>query len=508
MLFEISEDSRFLVLLEATELELEQIRITLTKQVHNAKFNPRVKNGYWDGYYCYLYKDRFIPIGLWRELVDMAKKFNYPIYFKNLTDLFDNSINIEDFTQWANDFFEGFMLDGKETKPREYQIETAFRILKFRKCSAELATSAGKTMISFLTIAYMLQKGLAKRILFIVPNVSLVNQAEEDFYVFNNRNQIKLKTEAIYSGQKPKKESNVVIGTYQSLVKKKEEYFEDFDAVIVDEMHKVKAVSIKSILEKCINVEYRYGLTGTFPKPGTLDRLTLMCYTGPLVNEVNAAFLQKKGFVAKCEVKVIQLDYAPDEVKEAFHKLSKNPDPEQRKKVYNLEQNYVIANAARLNMITDIIGKSTKNSLVLFHRIEHGEEIYNTLRKKCPDKLVYYVDGGISDQLREAYKKKMEQNDNVILVASFGTFSTGISIKNIHNIFFTESFKSEIIIRQSIGRGLRLHDKKDKLVIIDFVDDFTWGNWQNKLYKHGKERQAIYEDQSFPYEVKKLRFAA
>lgn len=505
MTFEISEDNRFLVLVDATLIELEQIRITLTKQVKNAKFNPRVKNGYWDGYYCYLYNDRYIPIGLWRELVDMAKKFNYQIYFKNLTSIFDNEIELDSFTKWANDFFEGFKMDGF-TGVREYQIESAFRILKFKKCSAELATSAGKTLISFLTVAYMLNMGLAKRILFIVPNVSLVNQAEEDFYSFNNRNQVKLKIEPIYSGQKPKKDSNIVIGTYQSLVKKKEEYFNDFDAVIVDEMHKVKAVSIKTILEKCVNVSYRYGLTGTFPKPGTLDRLTLMCYTGPLVNEVNASFLQKKGFVAKCEVKVIELDYAPDLVKEAFHKLSKNIDPEERKKVFNLEQKYVITNEDRLNMVTNIIGKSTKNALVLFHRIEHGEAMYEMLKRKFPNKSIYYVDGGIKDDIREAFKKKMEKQDDIILVASFGTFSTGISIKNIHNIFFTESFKSEIIIRQSIGRGLRLHASKDKLVIVDFVDDFTWGNWKNKLYKHGIERQLIYADQQFPYEVKKLRF--
>lgn len=505
MVFEISEDCRFLVLVDASLIELEQIRISLTKQVKNAKFNPRVKNGHWDGYYCYLYNDRFIPIGLWRELVDMAKKFNYQIYFKNLSILFDNEIEIDDFTKWSNDFFEGFEMDGF-TGLREYQIETAFRILKFRKCSAELATSAGKTLISFLTIAYMLQKGLAKKILYIVPNVSLVNQAEEDFYAYNNRKQVKIKTEAIYSGQKPKPESNIVIGTYQSLVKKKEEYFDDFDAVIVDETHKVQSYSIKNILEKCTNANYRYGLTGTFPKPGTLDRLTLMCYTGPLVNEVSASFLQKRGFVAKCEVKVIELDYAPENVKEAFHKLSKNTDPEERKKVYNLEKRYVTSSVDRLNMVTDIIGKSTKNSLVLFHIIEHGEEMYKLLKKKCPEKSIYYVDGSISDTVREAFKKKMEQDEGVILVASFGTFSTGISIKNIHNIFFTESFKSEIIIRQSIGRGLRLHGLKDKLIIIDFVDDFSWGNWKNKLYKHSIERQTIYADQQFPYTIKKLRF--
>ena len=100
----------------------------------------------------------------------------------------------------------------------------------------------------------------------------------------------------------------------------------------------------------------------------------------------------------------------------------------------------------------------------------------------------------------------MEGRNDVILVASFGTFSTGISIKNIHNIFFTESFKSEIIIRQSIGRGLRLHKEKDVLSIVDFVDNFCYDGWKNYLYKHGDARQKIYKEQKFPYDVKKVNF--
>ena len=116
------------------------------------------------------------------------------------------------------------------------------------------------------------------------------------------------------------------------------------------------------------------------------------------------------------------------------------------------------------------------------------------------------MDGGTDKDIREEYKKKMEAGDEVVIVASYGTFSTGISIKKIHNIFFTESFKSEVIIRQSIGRGLRQHASKDAVLIVDFVDDIRTSEWDNYLYKHGKARQKIYKQEKFDYSIKKVKF--
>lgn len=504
MEFKLTEDNRFLELTSATDIELEQLRITLSKRIKNWRFNPRVKNGHWDGYYSYLYKNKYVPVGLWKVVVDMCKKYQLPIKFEGIRDLFDDKINQEEFTEWALDFFDGFKIKGEDVRPRDYQIETAYRILKFRKCSAELATSAGKTLISFMVVAYMIEKGLSNRILFIVPNVSLVVQAYNDFMEYNFKNKVNLKMQMIYSGQEEFSGSNIVIGTYQSLVKKKKEYFNDFDAIAVDETHKAKTHSIKGILEKCENANYRYGLTGTFPKPDTLDRLTLMCYTGPLVNEVNASFLQGQGHITKCNVKVIEMDYAPEATKNSFSELSRNPLD--RKNLFNLEQNYIIENQTRLTMVSNIINASTKNSLVLFFHREYGQALYERLREQSTGKLVYYVDGKTGSDIREAYKKKMENNDNVILIASYGTFSTGISVKNIHNIFFVESFKSEVIIRQSIGRGLRKHATKEMLTIIDFVDNFNYNGWRCYHMKHSDARKEIYKDQKFPYETKVLKF--
>lgn len=496
----LTDDNQFLRIDDVTELELEQINISLTKRIESWRFNPLVKRGVWDGYVSYVKDDKWIPAGLWQEVTKICKQYKYDIKINGITRLFDKDISAESFEEWATDFFEGHP-DG--ISPRDYQIEAAYNILKFRRSLSELATSAGKTLISFLTVAYLLEKQKASKILFIVPNVSLVVQATEDFGEYNHENRVKMLIQQIYAGQKIKDNRNIVIGTYQSLVKKSKEFFDDFDAVIVDETHKAKSNSIKTILQKCRNAQYKYGLSGTIPKEGTLDRLTLMSQTGPLITEVKAAFLQKEGHIAGCSVNIIEMDYAPPATKQAFMELATNKY--ESKEVFPLEQNYVINSPGRINFITKVIARIPNNSLVLFHRIEHGKKLYEMLRQRS-DKKVYYVDGGTDKDIREEYKAKMEAGDEVVIVASYGTFSTGISIKKIHNIFFTESFKSEVIIRQSIGRGLRQHESKDSVNIIDFVDDLRTEEWQNYLYRHANARKKIYKQEKFKYKVKKVRF--
>ena len=197
------------------------------------------------------------------------------------------------------------------------------------------------------------------------------------------------------------------------------------------------------------------------------------------------------------------MDYAPQSTKDAFREMSQNRY--ESKDVFKFEQNYVINSEGRLNFISNIISRVRGNSLVLFHRIEHGKKLYAKLRQES-DKTIYYVDGGTETSIREEYKKKMEANADVVIVASYGTFSTGISIKRIHNIFFTESFKSEVVIRQSIGRGLRQHSSKDSVNIIDFVDDLSSPDWDNYLMRHAKARQIIYKEQKFVYDIKNVSF--
>lgn len=498
MILTLTDDNQFLRIDDATELELEQLRISLTKRIDSWRFNPLVKKGVWDGYISYIKDDKWIPAGLWKYVIGVCREYRFEVQVNGIRRLIDSDMNADSFEEWALDFFK----DSKIT-PRDYQIETAYNILKFRKCLAELATSAGKTLISFLTVAYMLEKNKAQKILFIVPNVSLVVQAHEDFHEYNYMNRVPLRIQQIFAGQKIKSNKNIVIGTYQSLIKKPKEYFEEFDAVIVDETHKAKSASIKTILQKCTNAQYKFGLSGTLPKDGTLDKLTLLSQTGPVISEVKAAFLQEEGHIAQCSVKVIEMNYATESQRTAFQELAQNKY--ENKDVFQLEQNFVINNDARLNFISSVIARIPRNSLVLFHRIEHGKRLYEKLRQES-NKRVYYVDGGTDKDIREEYKKKMEQGEEVVIVASYGTFSTGISIKKIHNIFFTESFKSEVIIRQSIGRGLRQHESKDRVIIVDFVDNIRTQEWDNYLYKHGKARQSIYKQEKFEYTIKKVNF--
>jgi len=496
----LSENKKYLVIDSCTELEYEQLKSSLTKKIEGWRFHPLVKKKVWDGSITFI-KGNKVPAGLWKEVIDICKEYDLPFTLNGITNIFDSALTVETFNTWVSDFFKN-----SDIKPRDYQVDAAYKILRYRRCLAELATSAGKTLISFMVVAYMLEQLGKKKILMIVPNVSLVVQASGDFEQYN-KSRVPIRIQQIYAGVKLRPSSNIVIGTYQSLVKYDEEYFSQFDAVFVDETHKAKATSIQTIMDKCWHCDYRFGLSGTIPKRGTVSRLSLMSAMGPLVTQIKANYLQDEGHIAKCKVLQIHMDYATDAQKEAFSFLSKSP--QDRQKLFSLEQNFINENERRLDFVCNVVKKSTSNSLVLFHKIAYGEKLYKRL-KEITDKKVYYVDGSVNADIREEFKARMEKNDDVIIVASYGTFSTGISIKNIHNVFFTESFKSEVIIRQSIGRGLRLHSNKDVVKIYDFIDDFRYKiddhDWLNYIYRHGMERRKIYKEEKFPFEVQNIRF--
>jgi superfamily II DNA or RNA helicase len=498
MQWELTHNDKILTLNSASEMELEQLKITFTKEAANARWDPRVKKGWWDGKISYLKANRYLPAGLWHELVDTAKQYNFEISIDGIERKFDREIDKDEFVSWVEEKWAN-----SSRKPRDYQIETAFQIIKYKSCLAELATSAGKTLIIFMVFSYLLERLKAKKILMIVPTVDLVVQSTEDFYEYNTESvNLKLQIQQIFSGSVIRDGANIVIGTYQSLVKKGKEYFDSFDTVVVDETHKAKSTSIKSILEKCEEADRKFGLSGTIPKPGTLDRLTLMAYTGPIITSIRADFLIEKGHITPCEVLAIEMNYAPQDVREGFRTLHQRSE-EDRKKLLNLEQNYAIQSEERLEFITDMILKNHKNSLVLFYRIDYGNKLYNKLRQKT-NRRIFYIDGSTDKDLREHQKENLEEGEQKIMIASYGTFSTGINVTNIHTIYLTESFKSEVIIRQSIGRGLRKHSDKKKLVIVDFIDDYRIGRYNNYLFKHGLSRQEIYTEQNFPFQIKSI----
>jgi superfamily II DNA or RNA helicase len=295
----------------------------------------------------------------------------------------------------------------------------------------------------------------------------------------------------------------VVIGTFQSLVKKDEEYFEEFDAIFVDEAHHTNSISIKKIMSKCGHSGWRFGLTGTLTKRGSADHLTIQQFLGPVLVEISPDFLFKNQYATPVSIKIVVLDWLSPDYKEKLADLKANSANLEGNELYNLERKLVIANKARLDYIVDFINRTSKNSLVLFQSVkdEYGRNIWNGIRETNSLKEAFYVDGDTNESLREEYKSRMENGENKVLIATYGTFSTGISINNLHNIFLVESYKSEVLIKQSLGRGMRKMEGKEKVNIIDFVDDFSTVGYKNYLMKHSEARIAIYRNENFDYKI-------
>jgi len=249
MVFELIQEDNILNLLSATEIEMAQLALTFERESPNARWDPRVKKGLWSGKINYLKRGRYLPSGLWGELIDMCKQYNFPLEIKGIERKFDNSIKFEDFNTWVETSFKN-----SERQPREYQIKTAYDIIRYKSCLAELATSAGKTLIVYMIIAYLLESQKSKKILVIVPTVDLVVQSNDDFHEYNQSAlKIKLDIQQIYSGSVIRANSNIVIGTFQSLCKKTQEYFDEFDTVIADEcLHPDTLVTMSDYTQKMI----------------------------------------------------------------------------------------------------------------------------------------------------------------------------------------------------------------------------------------------------------------
>ncbi len=275
------------------------------------------------------------------------------------------------------------------------------------------------------------------------------------------------------------------------------------NGILVSNCHHTNSMSIKKIVSKCMHSKWRYGLTGTLTKRGTADYLTIQQFLGPLVVEIPPSFLFDNNYATPIHIKVVVLDWLDPEYKEKLADLKLNHGNIEGTEIYNIERKMVVESRKRLNYVVDFILKTSKNSLVLFQSVkdEYGKQIWNMLREKSADKEVFYVDGDTDENLREEYKSRMSSGENKVLIATYGTFATGISINNLHNIFLVESYKSEVLIKQSLGRGMRKMEGKDKVNVIDFVDDFSSAKYQNYLMKHSAARIDIYKREGFQYKI-------
>ena len=496
MKLHIDDTKEFLVIDECTQQEYDQLKISYNKDVKKARFSPQFKAGTWDGKINFL-RNKYLPASTYHYLFSLAEEFRFPCEISNLDCLFDNDIDYDEFKDWCDEFFKD-----AEKKPRYYQVDSAYRGLKYRRCMLQLATSAGKTFIAFMMIAWLMTHRNVKKVMVVVPGIDLVLQPTADFNEYNN-GKLDIKIQQIFSGCKVTPDANIYIGTYQSLRSECASFFQQFDMVITDEVHKACSASQIKIMDQC-KFPYRIGLSGTIPTTKYADGLTLVSNFGPIVVDIKAKQLQEEGFISDCKITQVRLDYTTDKQKDAFKNAKKNlVKIGKGKDMFQLESKFVNESEKRFFIIAKLIAATKKNTMVLFNGKDYGQKLFKWMKENTT-KMVYYIDGDIDKKVREEIRKRMEIRDDVVLIASFGTSSTGISINNIFNIFFITSYKSISTILQSIGRGLRKSEKINKFFvnIYDISDNLYSGSYE---MAHARERIKIYESQGFPYEIKKLK---
>lgn len=531
-----------LIISEATRIEYHQISIWCERYVKGYRFQPAVKMGVWDGKKSYFDNGR-VNLGLWRECLKACKEISTPFNIENKDEFpLNREVTLDSVKEFCSEFFKDHKVkDGKtgnwvQFMPYDYQIETAFKILKNRYCIASVATSGGKSLIISIVFFYTLKKiNSDAKLLIIVPSITLVTQFYENILEYNygldklfnysdkidfrnhliepilddnkDYNPCVIRMEEIMS-DRPRKftgphQPNICIGTYQSLVNYPKEFFQQFHTVACDEAHQSKSVSLKSILSKTFKHAYnRFGVSGTFPPDESLEILSIQSVLGPIITDITASELIKKGAITPMSIKVLLLNHNQKDLNERLSYVKKSGNGAE---VFRYEKDYIQQSDKRLEFIKKIVLNCNKNTLLLFHTIEYGKRIFEKFKSEIPDKEFYYIDGEVSGKKREEIKSKFEKISDIpqILIASFGTLSTGVSIKNLHYLIMVDSFKSEQIIIQSIGRLLRLFEGKSQAVIFDLVDVFD-DKMNNILYNHYLEREKFYKKRKYPYQVKKM----
>ena len=491
--------------------EVSQIRLSFTKKI-NSWFIIKKKNPDANVEEAFMNHIGIIPVGLWMELINVCSEFNYYLSFSEgfNESIMNMSVTEDSYREYINNLFIN-----DDFQPRDYQYDAVFNMLKYNNCCVEISTSGGKTLMSYMLFRYMKDVLGIKHILFVTPKTNLTTQSYDKFVKYDELNgkEHDWTYGEIHANAKKKNTyaDDIVFGNYQSLVRKKKDFFEIFDCIIIDEAHHAPNTSCRNILKRCVNAKYKIGMTGTFPKNGSYDSFVIQSYIGPVIYRLTSSqLINEKQAATPVHVNVIEMKYLEDDKLAALYNLRnvrKSDDPTIGSKILNAEKEIARENKKRLSFICNMIGKCTKNSLVIFTDVqtEYGRNIYNHLREST-NKNVYYIDGGTPTSVRGNIKDSMEEDmsQNTIIVASIGCFSEGIDICNMWNIFLVESTKSDNIMAQLLGRGMRTFEGKEKTILVDFVDDFRYGMGyyqDNYLYKHGKERIEIYCNRGFPCNV-------
>jgi superfamily II DNA or RNA helicase len=452
------------------------------------QFSPAFKARHWDGKIRLLnLKTRQIYLGLVPYIKKFCKDTNrtfeyldeetevYPVDTKNLASAL--SLPIE---------------------PRDYQYLASSVGLTKKRAVLISPTASGKSLIIYMMIRQLLNCGKTRGLL-VVPTINLVTQMHSDFknYSTNNGWDVDKYCQKIYGGESKIPETNLIISTWQSIYDMPKKYFAQFDFIIGDEAHTFKAKSLTDIMTKLINCDVRIGTTGTLDD-SKVNKLVLEGLFGPTFKVISTKELIDRKQLADFKIKCIVLKY-PETVCKSM-----------KGKSYQEEMDFLVSYEERNRFIRSLALSLTGNTLILFTYVEkHGRILKAMIDEKVigreDGRRVFFVCGETEAEDREAVRHITEKENNAIIVASYGTFSTGVNIRNLHNVVFSSPTKSKIRSLQSIGRVLRLGDNKDAATLYDIADDLRYGPYTNFTLKHYEERVKIYSEEKFVFTSNTVR---
>lgn len=438
-----------------------------TFEVPGARYTPAFKNKVWDGKIRLL---NTMSQTLYGGLLPYVERFcrEREYEFEYISDFSHEEFSVIE----AKEFIQTLNIP---LEPRDYQIKAFIHAVRTRRSVLLSPTASGKSLIIYLLTRYY-----NKKTLIIVPTTSLVSQMASDFsdYGYNRKN-----IHCVTSGVDKYSDKQITVTTWQSIYKLPKKYFDQFEVVIGDEAHLFKAKSLTSIMTKMDRCVYRFGFTGTLDGTQT-NKLVLEGLFGAAKKVITTSELIDQKHLADFRIKTILLKY-PEDVRKLIKTYT-----------YQEEIDWIVRCPQRNKFIKNLVLSLEGNTLLLFQFVEkHGKVLYDMLESE--DRNVFFVYGGVEGEEREHIRKIVEGEQNSIIVASYGTFSTGVNIRNLHNVVFSSPSKSRVRNLQSIGRGLRRSETKTQSVLYDIADDFSMKSSRNHTLLHFYERMKIYSEENF-----------
>jgi len=459
-----------------------------TYEYPGARFTPQYRARLWDGKVrLYDQVRKTLYLGLVTYVEEFAARNGYAIEYVNQVR-HTNNITSESVEAYAKS------LDphgrGKPIEIRDYQIDAVTTALDQERTLLLSPTASGKSFIIYTTMRWHL--AAQRKCIIIVPTTSLVEQLYTDFEDYSSANMwgVSSHCQKLYSGFTREFTKDVLITTWQSIYLQPKSWFKQFNVIFGDEAHQFKAKSLTTVMEKMDGIRYRIGTTGTLDNK-KVHRLVLEGMFGPVHRVTTTKALMDSGRLTTLNIMCIILKY-----NEEIRKARKN-------NTYQDEMDWIVSCEPRNKFIRNLAIKSEGNTLVLFQYVEkHGKILYELIKSKVHDKRkVFFVYGGTETTDREAIRHITEGESDAIIIASFGTFSTGINIPSLENVIFASPSKSKIRNLQSIGRGLRLKDGKTKCNLYDLADDLHWKSWKNHTLNHAAERYKTYAEEEFKTKI-------